>query len=431
MHDEAVFDQLGAEIRRRRISAGLSQSRLAARASMDQRVSVDQALISKTETGTSPPSATLLAVLDDVLAARGALIRFGEHATQRRGPSTDSAGSTRGPRELMTMAARRAREFALSHQAALSAETLEQVYDEVRSLAVAYPQRPLAEILGPLTEAQETVFTLLEQRQRPGQARQLYLLAGVTGGLLAKASHDLAEPLAARTHARTAFVCADNADHDGLRAWVRGLQSLIAYWANRPGDAIHYAQSGSTFATIGTSAVWLPVSEARGWAALGNTAEAKAALGRADQAWDVVSGDDLDDMGGICTFSRARQAYYAADAFSQVAAEAPEQAVEHAAKAVEAYADTTSPEWAFGDQAGSHASLAIGRLALGELDGAVEAIDPVLDLTPGQRINGVVHSVRRVHEAVGHSAVAGELRAGHLREEIEAFTRTPAVALPR
>jgi hypothetical protein len=53
------------------------------------------------------------------------------------------------------------------------------------------------------------------------------------GGLLAKASHDLAEPYAAMAQARTAYLCADNTDHDGLRAWLRGLQSLIAYWAGR------------------------------------------------------------------------------------------------------------------------------------------------------------------------------------------------------
>jgi hypothetical protein len=30
--------------------------------------------------------------------------------------------------------------------------------------------------------------------------------------------------------ARTAYVRADNAGHDGLRAFVRGFQSMTAYW---------------------------------------------------------------------------------------------------------------------------------------------------------------------------------------------------------
>jgi hypothetical protein len=68
------------------------------------------------------------------------------------------------------------------------------------------------------------------------------------GGLLAKASHDLAEPHAAMAQARTGYLCADQTDHDGLRAWLRGLQSLIAYWAGRTQEAARYAESGGEFA---------------------------------------------------------------------------------------------------------------------------------------------------------------------------------------
>lgn len=428
--DGAVFDLLGAEIRRRRKAAGLSQERLAARLVASSSATVDQGFLSKVETGAKPPPAALVEALDRALNAGGDLVRLYRQAALQMKP--DKGGVTRSPRELVGMTARRAREFALSHTAALSAETLDQVYDEIRTLADAYPRTPLPELLGPLTEAQDAVFTLLEQRQRPMQARQLYLLAGVAGGLLAKASHDLAEPLAAMTHARAAFVCADNAEHDGLRAWVRGLQSLIAYWSGRHSEAVHYAQAGAEFAdrTGGSARVWLGVSEARGWAALGNAVEARTALDRADHAWDGHTPDDLDDIGGICTFSRARQLYYAADAMTWLPVEGDAAAMA-AESAVEAYSDPQAVEWAFGDQAGSHASLAIARLSQGELDGAVEAVDPILDLLPTQRINGVLASVRRVHAAVASSPHADERVAGHLREEIEAFTRTPAAALPR
>ena len=36
------------------------------------------------------------------------------------------------------------------------------------------------------------------------------------------------------THARTALLCANNAEHPSLASWVRGLQSLVTYWAQRP-----------------------------------------------------------------------------------------------------------------------------------------------------------------------------------------------------
>jgi hypothetical protein len=332
-------------------------------------------------------------------------------------------------RELIAMAARRARQFTVSSEPMVSTESVEQVYDDVRRLATAYPQRPLLELLGDLVEVQDSVYELLEHRQRPQQARDLYLLAGVIGGLLAKASHDLADSHAALTQARAAFVCADNADHDGLRAWLRGLQTMVAYWAGRPAESVRYAQSGAEYAarSRGTISVWLPVSEARALAALGDAGGTWAAIRRAEEAWERVVPEQLDELGGICTFSRARTLYYAADALAWL----PDQGAateDYASQAVLAYSDATAADWAFSDQAGSYADLAIARLGRGELDGAAEAITSVLELEPERRINGIVHSVQRVHGAL-RSEFGGDGQAAVMREAIETFVRTPASAI--
>lgn len=332
--------------------------------------------------------------------------------------------------EVLDMAASRARAFALAAQTGLGSEAMEQVYDDVKHVAKAYPQRPLPEILGQLVETQDLVFALLESRQRPEHLRQLYFLGGVTGGLLAKASHDLGNPHAAMTQARTAFLCADNADHHGLRAWVRGLQSLVSYWAGNPHDSVRYAQLGAGYAeqANSTTSVWLPVSEARAWAALGNADAARAALVRAEDAWGTVQTDDLDEMGGLCTFGRHRQLYYAADALAWLPGER-ETADQYSRLAVDAYTDQSHPEWAFGDAAGSHAAMAITRIASGELEGAADALAPVLGLPAERRINGVVHSARRVHQALRQSGHGDDAR--ELQEEIEMFTRTPMQTFPQ
>ncbi|WAU78346.1 hypothetical protein O1Q96_00410 (plasmid) [Streptomyces sp. Qhu-G9] len=339
-----------------------------------------------------------------------------------------ATGQPTADKELIEMAARRAKSFALAAgQTDLTTDVLEQVHEDVQRLATDYPQRPLTELLPDLFTTQDTLFTLLEQQRRPTQARQLYFLAGVTGGLLAKASHDLADPYAALTQARTAFVCADNADHNGLRAWIRGIQSLVSYWAGRTRESVKYAQSGAAFAPNSTASVWLPVSEARAWAALGNANATRAAIERAETAWDSVEEDEVDELGGLCTFGRTRQIYYAAEALSWLPSQTA-AAADYAARAVTAYEDTSSPEWAFGDQAGSRSALAITRIRTGELEGATEAIQPMLELVPEQRINGIVHCAQRVHRALGESphAEAG----GELQEQIEAFTRTPLKSLP-
>lgn len=331
---------------------------------------------------------------------------------------------------VLAMAAQRARRFAVTAgQDGVSAEVVDQLHDDVQRLATAYPQQPLREILGDLVEAQDALFSLLERRQRPSSARQLYFLAGVASGLLAKASHDLAEPHVAIAQARAGYLCADHADHDGLRAWLRGLQSFVAYWAGRFQESVRYARAGIEYAarSLNTTAVWLPANEARAWAALGNAEQARAAIERAQDAWTRSRPDDLDELGGICSFSRTRALYYAADALAWLPAEA-EAAERYSTLAVEAYRDTDGPDWAFGDQAGSHCDLAVARVARRQLDGASETLRPVLDLPPERRINGVIHSVQRVSKAIVHAGLAAE---GHdLLDEIETFTRSPMRALP-
>jgi tetratricopeptide (TPR) repeat protein len=348
-------------------------------------------------------------------------------------PATDgslvlpSPGNERG---IITMAAERARRFTLLAAEATTSEAVDQLRDDVQRLALAYPQRPLTELLGDLAETQDTLFALLERRQPPQQARQLHFLASVTSGLLAKASHDFADPHAAMLQARTAVLCADQADHNGLRAWLRGLQSMVAYWAGRYAEAVRYAEMGTAFANHGggTTSVWLPVSAARGYAALGNSERALNAIRTAEDAWNAVEPDAVDELGGICTFNQPRTMYYAADALAWLPAEA-DNAVTYSDRAVAAYADRTDPAWAFGDEAGSHADLAISRVASRDLEGAEEALAPVLELAPEQRINGIVHSVQRVHQSITRAGLADD--AHELVDRIEDFTHTPLKALPR
>jgi len=95
---------------------------------------------------------------------------------------------------------------------------------------------------------------------------------------------------------------------------------------------------------------------------------------------------------------------------------------------VAAYADPDPPEWAFGDAAGSHADLAVARMASRDLDGAAEAIAPVLELPPERRIRGIISSARHVYDALRRAGLSDDGK--DLQEEMELFTRTPVKALP-
>jgi len=375
-------------------------------------------------------------------AARGTLeTMFSEPVARLFGPPygiealrptwrLDAAASGRGSArtdwegQVITMSADRARDFLGRIEVSnVGAETLDQLTADVRRLIVASQQQPLPSYLGDVVATQDRAFTLLEGRQRPERTRDLYLLAGITCGLMAYASQDLGARHDAMTQARTGYACADNAGHDGLRAWTRGIQSLITYYSGRLEDSLHYAQSGAQAAarSRGTAGIWLTSSEARALAALNRLNEANTVLARATEARERVEPDELDSLGGLCSFSRPRQLHYAAAAFSWGGTVEATHTERLALDTLDAYAMAPAQDHAFADVPTTRSVLALARVSQGQVDGAAEALAPVLDLPPSQRIHLIVTSVERVRTAL--SAITDSGRdAIELAGAIEGWT---------
>jgi hypothetical protein len=328
--------------------------------------------------------------------------------------------------EMLTMAAERSRHYALSRHLPVSGEAVDQLAEEIKDLAQSYLVTPLPHLVGRLVGVQEAVFSQLELRQKPANARQLYFLASIVDGLLGYAADDVGKPRLALSHTRTAFTWAEYAGHNGLRAWIRGLQSLICYWASQPREAVRYALAGAEFArdARSTATPWLHACQARAHAALGDATETKALIEQATRAQELVVPNDLDEFGGLCSFLPARQIYYAARALSSLPEEAA-LAERYALEAIDAYADPTQPGWDFTCEADSRLSLALARATLGELDGVTESLRPVLDLQPEQRTHELNKTMSHVHRALNRRAP--QRQALEIQEEIELFTR---VSLP-
>lgn len=312
-------------------------------------------------------------------------------------------------------------------------ETLEQITDEIRRLATAYQLQALPALLADFVNIQDVTFKLLEGRQRPDQSRALYMLAAAASGMMANASHDLGDNYAAMTQARTAYMCADNAEHDGLRTWVRGMQSMVSYWAGWPHDAVRYARLGASSALRirGTAAVWLSALEGRAWAALGNDDEVRNAIRRAGEARERVLPNEIDELGGKLTFPLPRQLYYAADAMSWLSG-SEEEAENLADRALSEYERAVPSERSYLDEAIAKTDMALARARRGEVEGANEAILPVLELPPALRIGGVLVNARRVHGVMSYPRYKGSTVAKEMQERLEGFCRvTAASALGR
>jgi len=173
-----------------------------------------------------------------------------------------------------------------------------------------------------------------------------------------------------------------------------------------------------------TAIPWLFAGEARAWAALGNATRAKELIERAERAREQAQPDELDSLGGVCTFSQPRQLYYAARAFACIPDES-HLAERYSTQAVDAYRDSTQPDWDFTCQADSRLSLALSRAAR-ELDGVADSLQPVFDLSPECRIHDLVNTMNLVHRMLNR--FAGDAEARNLQEAIETFTRD---SLPR
>ncbi|MGW4272426.1 XRE family transcriptional regulator [Streptomyces seoulensis] len=291
---------------------------------------------------------------------------------------------------------------------------VEQLMAETRALAADYLVSDPVALFVRTRALRDRVFSLLEGHQYPRQSADLYVAAGYLCGLLAWMSSDLGQLRDADTQGRTAWLCAELSGHDDLHAWVLSTRSKVAFWDGRLREAINFARRGATYRTTGSVKVLLACQEADAWSELGAADEALAAVGLAEDARNAMVGED--DIGGIFACPPARQQNYAA---------AVQQRVWQAANALRAAENALTllavqPVQAYGTEAQIHIIQAAAHLTTGEVEGAFEALAPVLSLPPDHRLAPVTHRLRELAADMPRKHSAGTAVVG-LRAAVEAF----------
>ncbi|WP_262387259.1 helix-turn-helix transcriptional regulator [Streptomyces sp. TRM49041] len=287
---------------------------------------------------------------------------------------------------------------------------LEQMMADVRELSRDYLTDDPQTVFRRTVRHRDRVFHLLEGRQYPRQSAELYTTAGYLCGLLAWMSSDLGRLAHAETQGRTAWLCAELSGQSDLRAWVLSTRSKVAFWDGRLRDAITHARRGAEYQPGGTAAVLLACQEADAWSQLGSRREAEAALGRAAEARAAIT--DADDVAGLFSCPRVRQVNYTAAVHLRLG-----DAVTALREVDEAL--TAQPSYSYGTAAQMNIAQASARLALHSVDGAAEALRPVLALPPDQRLAPVTNRLRELAAALAHSPAAGTRAAAELQEHIE------------
>ncbi|MDT0343068.1 hypothetical protein [Streptomyces litchfieldiae] len=333
--------------------------------------------------------------------------------------------------DAVTSAARDSARFAArAERSNVGPHTLDQIRADIVRILATYPNRPVEPLFWEVKEIRDRTFELLEGRQPPAYTRDLYLAAGVLCGILANASFDLGRLVAAETQARAGFLCAELAGHNGLRAWLRGLQALMAYWDGRGEDAVRLAETGLDFPPEGgTAGVRLASIAARAYGQLGMHAEAQNALRLAEELRERVTEDG--DLGGMMEFPHEKQLLYASTTLLwQGDAQAVQQAEGHAEDAVRLYESAQPGERRVGELSLARLDLARSRLMSSDVEGAADQVHTVLGIATRRRTESVTRCLDRfARDLAGAPAGASRVALG-VQEAIEAHRRRAPRMLP-
>ena len=327
------------------------------------------------------------------------------------------------PEEIAMVTEESAR-FVRAARGGVDHDVLDQLNSAVRQRAVDYLVKPPLALFRPLSRLRLEVFGMREARQRPTLLPPLYSVAGRLCALLAHASADLGHGYAAETHTRTAWLCADLADDDGLRAYVRWVQSNVAFWDGDYKQAAELAHSGQRYATKGTNLLRLASQEARAWAACGETAAVEQALSATMSAREK---NTADDQAGVFRFDPGKAAYYTSEVRLALGGRHnAERAVDAANESLRLFAEAPeaqrSPEFV----AAARLDLANAHLALDDLDGAAEQIRTVMTLPVESRTQPIVGRVTSAGQALRADRFTRSAQALQLTEEIAMFRAYPA-----
>lgn len=327
------------------------------------------------------------------------------------------------PDLLMAMIAEESLEFGeWADTSDIGDATLEHYAAQVRRLASDYQHDAPYPLLLETRLLRDRVFARLRGHQRPGQTRELYLIAAQVCGLLAWMSGDMSFYRAADAHAWTGWVCAEHADHDGARTWIRATQSKLAYWDGRFSESAQLAEDGLRYRSTDAGHVMAALFHARALARIGRNQDAADAL---DQARAGLGRAGDDEVGGLWSMIPARFHAFAANV--QVWRNDPRQVLTETAQALEQFETASPRERNYGAEVHTRIDQAQAHLLLRDLDGADTALRPVMALVPESRYEPITQHLAQVRQGLAQPEFSNAPRSVELQDEIEAFCQESIV----
>lgn len=298
--------------------------------------------------------------------------------------------------------------------------SLEKLAVQIGKIARDYVHTALHPLFTDLLSTRDRLFSLLGGRQPLRQSRELHLLAGTSCLLLAHASQNLGGREAAMAQIRAAWTFAEQADHNDLRAWIKGTAALIAEWSPQRRKALDYTRQAVEFSPAGETRIRIAAIEARAAARVGDRNRAVSALNDLRKAREQRAHlGGLSEFGGILTFPSAKREYYIGSTYALLGEHA--LAEQHAAEAISMYENGPKQARSYGDEALARLDIVTSRIAAGELDGANEQFQPILELPQSLRIRQIGNAVRRIAPLLEVPRLARNRTAQQLAEAARSY----------
>jgi transcriptional regulator with XRE-family HTH domain len=392
-------------LRSLRMQAGLSLAGLA------QLVHFDRTALHHYETGRRVPQLEVAGAIDEALRADGRLVQAWEREDLER-------------RQAAATHRVRAAALAMSRDlTALADLDISELQDGVSVTAVDY----LASPPGPMVDRAhvlrgEAFERLRSGHHRPQDRSDLYVAAGRLSGVLSYALLDMGDAEEALAHAVAAGRCAEFAGDAELAAWVAGTKSLIARFQGDYGRALEFVRDGYQWVGHGqgTGEARLRCGEAQCLANLGDSRAANSALDAAEDARERIRRPD--SLSGLFGFSQAKQSYYAGSSLIWLqGGHDAERASREAVTAIELWQSGPADERSLDDERLAHIYLATARVQLDDVEGAADAIGPVLSLPVEEQISWIVKRADRLAGMLSAPRYAGNRTAEETVEAINAL----------
>lgn len=326
----------------------------------------------------------------------------------------------------IAMTARDAQDLAGASAAqSVSDISLDQLREDVLTLAHGYTTFVPADVFHRAKALRDEAETLRDRTAVPTQQQELVILAGQTCALLAASAFDLGALDGAKRLARSAALYGEIARFTPLQAFAGGTLAFIAYFSDRPAEAVRFAQAAQALAGLGDIARRrLATIEARAHGHLGHTEAAHRVLQASEESIGSRCDDLHDGVGGEFGFSDERLAMSNGSTYLLLGdGHGAEAAAQRALQLIE---ERPAAQQSAPVRGGAAANLAAARLLSGDLDGAAQALERVWAIPAQQRVTGLLERTSRVRHALTAQPFRGAAAAVALGERLEDFQRASA-----